>query len=237
MLIDFHAHTSGISKCCRIPAPDVLKAAKEVGLDGIILTNHYHKPYLKGEMTPSDFARKYVDEYLYTKKLGDEMGMKVFLGIEVTMEKCGAAHLLVYGADTEFILEHPDMFDYTQKELYDLVKENGYALVQAHPFRGGKTLLDLSLLDGVEANCHPLYDATHTDRLYEVAKESGLMLTCGGDFHADTYRPHCGVFIPDDTKNEMDIAEFIHTAESVKLRIHELREESWSDREFVLNRR
>ena len=43
MLIDLHAHTGGISKCCRIPADKVVQAAKDVGLDGIVLTNHYQK--------------------------------------------------------------------------------------------------------------------------------------------------------------------------------------------------
>ena len=47
MLIDMHAHTSGISTCCRIPAPDVIKAALDAGLDGIVLTNHYQRSYVK----------------------------------------------------------------------------------------------------------------------------------------------------------------------------------------------
>ena len=55
MLIDLHAHTSGISRCCRIPAPEVLRRAKEVGLCGIVLTNHYTKSYL-GPQTPKEIT-------------------------------------------------------------------------------------------------------------------------------------------------------------------------------------
>ena len=62
MLIDLHAHTSGISKCCRIPAPEVLRIAKENGIDGIVLANHYQKSYVK-DMTVADFASKYIEEY------------------------------------------------------------------------------------------------------------------------------------------------------------------------------
>ena len=46
MLIDLHGHSSGISRCCQIPAPEVLKAAKDAGLDGIVLSNHYQKVYI-----------------------------------------------------------------------------------------------------------------------------------------------------------------------------------------------
>ena len=37
MLIDLHAHSSGISKCCRIDAEEVVREAVRIGLDGICL--------------------------------------------------------------------------------------------------------------------------------------------------------------------------------------------------------
>jgi histidinol phosphatase-like PHP family hydrolase len=43
MLIDMHAHSSGISTCCQIPYDKVIDTAKENGMDGIVLTNHYQK--------------------------------------------------------------------------------------------------------------------------------------------------------------------------------------------------
>lgn len=46
MLIDLHTHSSGISKCCRIPFDEVLNETKKAGLDGIVLTNHYRKNYV-----------------------------------------------------------------------------------------------------------------------------------------------------------------------------------------------
>ena len=38
MLLDLHAHSSGISRCCKIPAPTVLEVSRDLGLDGIVLT-------------------------------------------------------------------------------------------------------------------------------------------------------------------------------------------------------
>ena len=220
MLIDLHAHTSGISKCCRIPAPEVLRIAKENGIDGIVLANHYQKSYVK-DMTVADFASKYIEEYAYTKSLADEMGMKIFFGIEVTMSKCDDAHVLVYGLTPVFLREYPDLFDYTLEELYKLVRVRGGALVHAHPYRHGKDVLDLDYLDGVEVNCHPLYDDTHCNRLYEVAKNAGVMLTCGGDYHADTNRANCGTYIPDSISDSIAIGEYIRSTDEIRFLMQE----------------
>lgn len=233
MLIDLHSHTSGISHCCRAAAPRILEEAKNVGLDGIVLTNHYHFGYIKN-MTPYEFAEKYVNEYFYTKALGDEMSFKVFFGIELTLEKHEGAHALIYGVDTDFALKYPDMYNLTLKELYPLVHAHGGVIVHAHPYRHGKDVLDTNYLDGVEVNCHGNYDATHSERLYEIAKANSIMLTCGGDYHADNYRPMCGTYLPDEIQNESDIAKFILTAKKVKLRVHELREPTYFEKEYTV---
>lgn len=215
MLIDMHAHTSGVSHCCVLDPESIVSVAKETGLDGIVLTNHYAENYVTVE--------KYIDEYHITKEAGEKIGLKVFFGIEVTVNWNPRIHLLVYGVPTEFLEEHPALYAMTQEELYALVHENGGVLVQAHPYRGGTTVLDTRYLDGVEANCHPLYDATHSERLYQVAKDAGIMLTCGGDYHGDTpYRAHCGMYLPDSLTTIQEIAEYIATADTAHLEVHEL---------------
>lgn len=220
MLIDMHAHTSAISACCRIPAPDVVAAARNSGIDGIILTNHYHKPYVTdGDF--NGFARRYIEEYFHTKACGEEIGMPVHFGVEISMEKYNRAHMLVYGISTDFVLEYPMLFDYTQEELYKLVKSVGGAMIQAHPMRGGKNILmDPAYLDGVEINSHPLYDCTHLDELTDFAHRHGLILTSGGDFHADSHRPCCGAILPRSVAS-IDIGKYLCAAQSIELRYQE----------------
>ncbi len=221
MLIDLHAHTSGISTCCRVPAPDIVKAAKEIGLDGIVLSNHYQKSYIK-DGDCAAFAKRYVEEYRYAKECGDAVGFRVFYGMEVTMEQHSGAHILVYGLEPSFTLQYPALFNLPLSELYPLVKNNGGMLVQAHPFRNGKDMLqDLAYLDGVEANSHPLYDATHVVRLTEIAQNAGLILTSGGDFHADTHRPHCGAYLPDSIQGTKGLCDYLLSTESIDLQIQE----------------
>ncbi len=221
MLIDFHAHTSGISKCCRIPAEQVLREAQMKGLDGIVLTNHYQKSYVEnGDLM--DFVQRYMEEIWYTQRIGAEIGIKVFWGIEVTMEEHYGAHLLIYGVDEQFLVKHPAVFDMTQEELWRTVKQDGGVLIHAHPFRGQAIPMDHRYLDGVEINCHPLYGNTYSRELLALAKEHSLLVTCGGDYHADTYRPKCGVFIPDSIKDSLALGQHILLSKEVELLVHEI---------------
>ena len=231
MLIDLHAHSSGISRCCRIPAPEVLAQARETGLDGIVLTNHYEKNYVT-DGDAAAFARRYVEEYRHARACGEQMGMKVFFGIEVNMAQLPGVHMLVYGVGEEFVSLHPTIYDYSQAELYRAVKAAGGALVQGHPFRGGERLQDVKLLDGVEVNCHPLYGDTHSGRILDIAAQNGLIVTCGGDYHADTYRPDCGTYLPDDTTDGIAIGRFLLSTDAITLHIQEINAPKAHDHTF-----
>lgn len=232
MLIDLHAHSSGISGCCRIPYDAVIRAAQEKGLDGIVLTNHYYKAYVAdGDFL--GFAKRYTDEFRLTKAYADTVGMKAFFGAEVTMELYGGAHVLLYGIEECWLEENPCVFDWTQEKLYREVNALGGFVVQAHPYRGKRHLLDTRFLDGVEVNCHPLYHNSYFADMLEIAKENKLLLTCGGDYHADTYRPQCGVYLPDDLQDGLAIAKYFRSADSVKLCIQEPNTEKAYDYLYV----
>ena len=116
MLIDMHAHTSGISECCLGDAETILKVAKENGIDGIVLTNHYQRSYVRnGDV--DELAKRYTKEYRMTKRLGDEIGVTVIYGMEVTMHRHDDSHLLVYGLPESFTEEFPEVYDMTQEEI------------------------------------------------------------------------------------------------------------------------
>ena len=231
MLFDLHAHTQAISKCCRLPAEKILETAKNNGIDGIVLTNHYQKNYIT-DGDADTFAKRYVDEFYCTEKLGEQMGIKVFFGIEVTAELYPKVHMLIYGVEPEFIKRHPLIFDCTQEEMYALVKDNGGVLIQAHPFRGGTTVLNTDFLDGIEVNCHPLYKNSFSKEILGIATENKLAVTCGGDFHADTYRPHCGMYIPKDVCSSKALGDYIKNASCLKLCIHEPNDAEYKDFDF-----
>lgn len=236
MLIDLHAHSSGISKCCRIPAEEVIRVAKEHGIDGIVLTNHYAKSYVT-DGNYAAFAKRYTAEYRYTKELGEACGVRVLFGIELTVAADPQVHLLIYGVEESFIERYPTLFDLSQKELYALVKAHGGILVQAHPYRKGDRLLDPAYLDGIELSCHPLYEGTYQKELTAIAKAHGLLLTCGGDYHADTHRPHCGVYLPDTITNGVELGAYLASANEVTLCVQEVDERISHDVVYTRSKR
>ena len=221
MLIDLHAHSSGISKCCRIPIEQVIEEAKKVGIDGIVLTNHYQKNYVADGDYPA-FAARYIAEYEYAAELVKNTDFRIFFGIEVTMEKNPGVHMLIYGVKTDFLLAHPMLFDDSQEELYRLVHEAGGILVQAHPMRRQNRLLDTKYLDGIEISCHPLYEGTHIAELTPIAETADILLTAGGDFHADTHRARCGVYLDDGITTIEQLAEYLSTTDEIRLCVQEV---------------
>ena len=220
MLIDLHAHSSGISPCCQIPYQEALQEALNRGMDGVVLTNHYQKSYI-GDVPVQDYVERYITEFLDAEQYGKEIGCKVYFGIEVTTELYPRVHMLIYGVEPDFLRKNPRVFDCTQKELYELVKADNGVLVQAHPFRNGTTVLDTAYMDGVEINCHPGYGKSYSEDLLRIAKENHLIVTCGGDYHADNYHPKCGMFMPEGIEGHQDLRDYLLSGEEKKLCIQE----------------
>lgn len=208
MLIDLHAHSSGISQCCRIPYDQILQQARDNGIDGIVLTNHYQESYIQnGDI--SAFVEKYIAEFQAANAYGKRIGVSVLFGVEVTMTQYPNVHLLIYGVDPDFLRAYPTVFALTQEQLYRLVKSHHGLLIQAHPFRNHATVLDTHYLDGVEINCHPLYGNSYSGELIRIACDNHLLLTCGGDYHADTYRPKCGMYLPDTVTDTHTLCSYL----------------------------
>jgi predicted metal-dependent phosphoesterase TrpH len=193
-------------------------------MDGICLCNHYQSRYVT-DGNAADFARRYVEEFHATRALGREMDLRVLFGIEVTMERHENEHLLVYGVDESFPLLNPALYDLTQKDLYRLVHANGGVVVQAHPLRKGKNvLMDPQYLDGVEINCHPKYDCTHHQELAQLAGARSCILTCGGDYHADTHRVKCGMYLPEKVTTGVELGAYLKNSTTLRLCVQEVGE-------------
>ena len=220
MLMDLHAHSSGISRCCRLPYAAIIDEAKAMGIDGLVLTNHYTREYLD-RRDPSVLAHEYAEEFRMARAYGASVGVTVLFGIEISAAKHNEFHLLFYGVEEDFIETYPEIYNLTQEELYRLAEENGALLIQAHPFRGSTYPLDPAYLHGVEINCHPLYGTSRYEDVVKIALDHGLLLTCGGDYHADSYRPLCGVTVPDTVQTSRALVAYLKTADSLTLRMQE----------------
>jgi predicted metal-dependent phosphoesterase TrpH len=111
---DHHLHTSRHSPDSVIDPRDLIERAREVGLDGVVITEH-------------DYQWE-ADELAELAAFGAGMNVRVFSGAEVSARE---GHFLVYGL--------PDLRDAQPGvgvgDLIDVVKRHGAAIVAAHPFR------------------------------------------------------------------------------------------------------
>lgn len=219
MLFDLHCHTSGISRCCKLPYTVIVDMTKDYGYDGIVLTNHYTQWNIAEN--PDEFVERYIAEYENARLYGEKVGLKVLFGAEITVSYNEAVHLLIYGVTAEFLRKNKDLPNLTQKRLYEVCHENGCVLVNAHPYRYGMTVQDVNYLDGVEINCHFKYDKCYADELTKIAKENGLALTCGCDFHGDAEKPYGGTYLPDNISNSIDLAKYIEACKVSNLKVHD----------------
>ncbi len=229
MIIDMHCHSKGVSRCCQCTYEQIIDIAKEVGIDAIILTNHYDRNYLKYYESAEDLVEKYQREYKNAKAYGDRVGVKVYYGVEITANSLNvlpAVHLIAYGVDEKFLTDHPYVFDYTLEKIYETVRAYGGILVQAHPFRCADRLVDTKYLDGIEISCHPKYNTTSQEKVKEVAHDKGLIITCGADYHGDTpYRPVCGLAVDELPKDIDGIVKILRSKDKKTLLVHEVGEQ------------
>lgn len=209
MKIDTHTHTSGISLCSAVDYKEAADLYIRAGYDGIVLTNHYNGGQLFSYgVSAKKFAVMFVDEYL---KMRDYAGsrMRVFLGAEVALDlpDCHYAEFLLFGTDENFFKENPDIHSLSQRGLYELCKEYGAAVIQSHPYRvqHGHFPHEPEFMDGVEINCHPHF-LREEQRVREFAKEHGLTVTCGSDFHYASQAGSAGMVFDESIKDNNSLA-------------------------------
>lgn len=208
MLIDPHVHTSGMSRCSKRTPAQMIAQFLADGTEGFVLTNHCDISYTQ-ELGYKEWCKKYNEEFNLTKALGDMYGIKVFFGIEVETTEAKKVHYVIYGMTTEDLLESPELYLLSQKELFEYCEQNGFALFQAHPYRGGTVPMDPAYLHGVEISCHPVHRATKSEEVRKFAKEHNLLVSCSSDFHGDSYKPKCGMIVIDDIKDGKEFKEYI----------------------------
>lgn len=222
MLCEMHCHSSGISYCSRIPYNKLIDVTKSAGFDAMVLTNHYCRDYLK-VVSYEDWIECYIQEYDLAREYGKTVGMKVFFGVEVTVDYDPGMHMLLYGITPEMLRRDKNLFEKSLEELSDYCRDNGITLIQAHPFRYGRTVQEPSRLDGIEINCHAGYEGAHTLEIVRIAKEHKLSVTCGNDYHGDTpYRPRGGMILPDSIETDQELARYIKNASVFNLQVHEV---------------
>jgi hypothetical protein len=211
ILLETHSHNCEISPCAIARAEEISKIYKAAGYQAIAVTNHF-SAYVIGLIdgdTRQDRVRTFLQGSRLVLEAAKKEGLKAFLGAEITLARYQWQDYLVYGDIEEGLLKHPMIHTYTQAQLFELAREYGWAVFQAHPFRPGCTVGDSRYMHGIE-----VYNGNHNsreiyDRSIEFCQTHNLKMISGGDFHNIGQEGRAGIYIPDDIDNENQLAQYL----------------------------
>ena len=181
-----HLHTYPVSKCASASVRDSLEFYKDKGYDGVFITNHFLDGYINVDpnLPYEDRINFYFSDYEEGVKIGEEIGIKVFCGVEMSYM---GVDFLVYGLDKQWYLQNPQIMDMKKKDELAFLMENGALIVHAHPFRYDVHNDYIRLMPmhvhGVEViNACRSDDVNEMGRLY--AEHYDLIKFAGSDNHA-----------------------------------------------------
>lgn len=193
-LYETHLHTAEGSACARSKGEDMARACREAGYTGIFITDHswYGNSCIDSSLAWEKWIEEFCRGYENAKAWGDKNGLDVFFGYESCYQ---GTEFLVYGADKEWLLLHPEIKDASIKEQYQLIHEAGGMVIQAHPFRKEDYIPQIRLfpeeVDGVEGinATHSSHKSLHHNnpvwdrQAIAYAASCGLPVTAGSDVH------------------------------------------------------
>lgn len=184
-LYETHLHTSAASACARSAGAEYISYYKGLGYDGIIVTDHFFNgncsipKNLPWEERVDLFCRGYEE----AKAEGDRQGLKVFFAWECRFD---GDEFLVYGLDSHWLKNHPDMMEWDHITHYERIRADGGLVVQAHPFRERGYLSEVYVhphqCDAFEvANAGNPFGQNRMAYRYAMAHH--ITMTAGSDIH------------------------------------------------------
>src|SRR3990172_1068845 len=176
MKIDLHIHTKRYSGCSNINPFSLLERAREVGLDGIAVTDH---------------------NMIWQKEEKRELikranGLVILFGVEVNVKKSDDAvhsktgeHYLVFWNPQS---QPPVVYEYMEEELlFESVRMAGGVVIVAHPFRFNpqfdKRFLRPYPINGIEVKSTNI-DEDGTQKALALSDRMGLCQVAGSDAHS-----------------------------------------------------
>lgn len=207
-----HLHTYESSLCAATPATDYIHYYKALGYQGIFITDHFFNgnTRITSKGTWEDRIHAYCNSYSLAKEAGDSLGLKVFQGLEYHFQ---GDEFLLYGMDENWLIKHPEIMEFTRLELFQMMDQEGFLMIQAHPFRERDYLntiyVNPDACHGMEAynGFNPLWQ-NHNAELF--CQKHGIYMTAGSDLHKiGTLEPdaHFGMIFDypiQDTKDYVD---------------------------------
>ncbi len=217
-----HLHTAPVSRCARATVRESLEFYKSIGYDGVFITNHFidGNVNINEPMTYEEKINFYCSDYEEGLKLSEEVGIKVFFGVELSYK---GTDFLVYGLDKEWFLNHPEIENMKKRDELEFMMESGALVIQAHPYREAGYIDHIRLfprsVHGVEV-INASRDEFTNNMAKHYADSFGLLHFAGSDNHsASAQKKLAGM---SSEKPIFIEEEFVTLAKKNQLKIFEL---------------
>ncbi len=201
-LIDMHVHTAETSRCGMVAAQELVMYYHNIGYQGLIITDHYYRPFFEKIVgcTWEEKIQRFLKGYHSALKIGEDVGMQIFLGMEIQFEE-NPNDYLIYGIDEAFLIENPNLYSLGLKKFRSLTKDQGIMIFQAHPFRVGLVPAEASLLDGVEVYNGNQRHNSHDHLAVDFAREHHLLALSASDYHQEEDLGQGGIVLSTPVKD------------------------------------
>lgn len=211
MKIDLHVHTSEISSCGKLPAKEMVALYKNAGYDAICITNHFTAGTAAwlAKQGKFDFVKSFEEGYRLAKEEGEKIGLLVFRGYEF---RCTQNYddFLIYDIPQHLLDHTSELFALPMTSALAVLRANGVKIYQAHPFRYTITVVDPSLIDGIE-----VYNGTNgRGAKNDMAKiwadaHPHLKQIAGSDAHSEAGVGRCGIETDEDIRTQEDLLRLL----------------------------
>ncbi len=209
-LYEMHSHVKEVSTCSGTYAKDFINYYTDIGYTGIVVTDHMNSDTFSRaglENEPWDIKiDHFLKGYEAVKKATDGK-LIVLLGMEIRFytEKYPNDYL-VYGVTEDFLRSYGDLMAMNPKTFSKLAHENGYLMLQAHPFRRGMKIENRDILDGYEVfNGNPRHNSNNEIAELWAKKQCKKIITSGSDFHEKEDTGNGGIYFNTLIKNNDDL--------------------------------
>lgn len=209
---EMHCHTNVVSKCAVSTPSEMVQAYYDVGFAGVVFTDHFiHGNTAVDRSLPwAERMDLYFNQYEDAKKLGEELGISVLVGIE--HHYGNGKEVLVYGDLTaEVFAAKPEIETMNVHEFVDFCHENGWFVAHAHPFRD-KPYINMDIppvtdcVDGIEVYNH-CNKPEENVKATELCENLGLIPISGSDFHSKDYVGLAGLAFEEKITNSKDLVK------------------------------
>lgn len=190
---EIHCHTAETSRCGQSSAYDMMAAYKEKGFTGVVVTDHFVNGYSRAA-EPETWSEKmdvFVQGYRAAKKAGDEMGLKIYFGVEYTADRKNGEDYLLLGLREEMLYhELKDCDQWQMEHLIDVVHALGGIVIRAHPYREASYIQVPGIeRPGLKIDAVEIFNGGNTQEIFnaralDMAIREGKPGVAGSDTHS-----------------------------------------------------